>query len=219
MRLHREGRRIGLVRYLAGQFGRPSGWIGRRLIGPWLDRISGPMNRLALEMLDVRPGDRMLEIGFGGGALIAQMLKAGAAKVAGVDVSEAMLERARGRFAGEGSRVALHIASAERLPLPDGAVDKAVSVNSLYFWPDPAGAMAELARVIRPGGRLVLCFEPAEELRKWRGHRFGFRLFEVAEVRALMERAGFAGLLERWGTGRKPDRFCCLSGQRPGAIG
>ena len=177
------------------------------------------MNLLALEALDVRPGDRVLEVGFGGGALLASILEAGAARAIGVDVSEAMLDRARRRFAGESGRVELHLASAEKLPLADGAADKAVSVNSLYFWPDPAAAMAELARVIRPGGRLVLCFEPAEELRKWPGHRFGFRLFEVEEVEALVTAAGFGAPVIAWGTGRKPDRFCCLSATRLGANG
>jgi SAM-dependent methyltransferase len=94
-----------------------------------------------------------------------------------------------------------------------------VSVNSLYFRPDAARAMREIARVLKSGGRLVLCFEPAEELRKWPGHRHGFRLFEVEEVKGLMEAAGFGGIEEAWGTGRKPDRYCCLSASRVGANG
>ena len=169
------------------------------------------MNALALREARIRSGEHVLEIGFGGGGLIAMLLEADAGTVTGVDASEAMVERARRRFRAKGDRVRLHRASAETLPLADGSVDCAISVNSLYFWPDMEAAFAELARVIRPGGRLILCFEPPEELRKWPGHRFGFRLVEVGEVRRLLEAPGFGDIREAWGTGRKPDRFCCLS--------
>jgi SAM-dependent methyltransferase len=199
-----------LRRWLAGQFARPSGPVGKLLIGPWLDRISRRMNALALDALALQPGERFLEIGFGGGALLRSAREAGAA-VSGVDVSKAMVERARG--------FDVHLASAEALPFVDGAFDKVASLNSLYFWADPKAPLAELARVVRPGGRLLIGFEPAAELRRYPGHVYGFRLFEVAEVRALMEGAGFAETSERWGKGRKPDLFCCLSGTRIGANG
>lgn len=207
------------LRFLARQFRRPSGWIGRFWIGPWLDRIGRSMNRLALEQLELRQSDTVLEIGFGGGELLEDILSATSGQVFGADISEAMLARARRRFAIQSDRLGLLNASPESLPLSDAAMDKAVSVNSIYFWPNPAVAIAELARVVRPGGRLVLCFEPSDELRKWPGHRFGFRLFEEGEVRSLMEGAGFGGLRTAWGTGRKPARFCCLSGERLDANG
>jgi ubiquinone/menaquinone biosynthesis C-methylase UbiE len=203
-----------LRRFLARQFARPSGWVGERLIVPWLNRIAGPMNRMAFDLLAPREGERVLEAGFGGAALLAQLQRAGAVPV-GIDVSQAAVRRGRRRLSG----VELHQASVQRLPLAEASVDKAVSLNSLYFWSDPPAAFRELARVVRPGGLLLIGFEPPEELRKWPGHLHGFRLFEVAEVRALMAAAGFGAIEEAWGTGRKPDRFCCLSGRRIGANG
>lgn len=177
------------------------------------------MNALALTCLRLEREDWVLEVGFGGGGLLRSLLLGTKGEVFGADLSKTLIARARERFARDVRRGRLHLlhASAEDLPLPPATVTRAVSVNSLYFWPDPAAALAELARVMKPGGRLAIVFEPASELRKWPGHRFGFRLFEAAEVKALMEAAGFAGVAETWGTGRKPARFCCLSGERIGA--
>lgn len=174
------------------------------------------MNALALSCLRLGREDWVLEVGFGGGGLLRSLLLGTRGEVFGADVSRALIARAKDRFARDVRRGRLHLyrASAESLPLPPATVTKAVSVNSLYFWPDPAAALAELARVTKPGGRLALVFEPAAELRKWPGHRYGFKLFEVADVRALMEEAGFVRIEENWGTGRKPARFCCLSGER-----
>jgi arsenite methyltransferase len=174
------------------------------------------MNALALSCLRLERDDWVLEVGFGGGGLLRSLLLGTRGEVFGAELSEALIERARRRFARDVRRGRLHLlrASAESLKLPPATVTRAVSVNSLYFWPDPAAALAELARVVKPGGRLALAFEPAAELRKWPGHRFGFRLFEVAEVKALMEAAGFGPVDAHWGTGRRPARFCCLSGAR-----
>lgn len=174
------------------------------------------MNALALSCLRLGREDWVLEVGFGGGGLLRSLLLGTRGEVFGADISRALIARAKDRFARDVRRGRLHLyrASAESLPLPPATVTRAVSVNSLYFWPDPAAALAELARVTKPGGRLALAFEPADELRKWAGHRYGFRLFEVAEVRALMVEAGFGRIEENWGTGRKPARFCCLSGER-----
>lgn len=174
------------------------------------------MNRLTLKQLDLQPHDSVLEVGFGGGGLLAMILASTSGEVHGVDISRPMVQRASRRFRRHG-RLYLHRASVEALPLPDAAVDKACSVNNIYFWGDPAAAMAEFARVIRPGGRLAICFEPADELRKWPGHEYGFRLYEGHEVHRLFAEAGFDKVVGRWASGRKPDRFLCLSAIRLGA--
>lgn len=198
-----------LQRWLAAQFARPSGLAGRLLIAPWLNRISRAMNRLVLEALDPRPDEDLLEIGFGGGALLEAMLARSSGSVTGVDISGTAVARARRRL-GKARRLRLFQGSVERIPLAEATVDAACSVNNIYFWTDPAAGFAELARVIRPGGRLVIAFEPPEELAKWPGHRFGFRIFEEAEVVALATAAGFDLAGSRAGRGRKPDFFVAL---------
>ncbi len=205
-----------MQRWLARQFARPSGVAGRLLVGPWLDRISRAMNRLTLEQLDVGPADDVLEVGFGGGELLGELLKATRGRVIGVDLSEAMVKRARRRFR-RAARLELHEASVCALPLAAASVDRACSVNNLYFWPDPAAALRELVRVLRLGGRLAIAFEPPEELRKWPGHRHGFRLFNEGEVKRLLEDAGFDHIRRAEGRGRKPDAFLCLTGERTAA--
>lgn len=169
------------------------------------------MNRLALAELAVGPHEDVLEVGFGGGELLGWLRQASDGSVYGADLSADAVARARRRFRG---RVELVQASVEALPLAAASVDAACSVNNIYFWPDPEAALRELARVVRPGGRLAIAFEPPEELRKWPGHRFGFSLFEEAEVLALMEQGDFSEIRRAEGRGRKPDRFLCLTGRR-----
>ncbi|MDP8994258.1 MAG: class I SAM-dependent methyltransferase [Pseudomonadota bacterium] len=204
------------TRWLARQFACPHGLAGRLIFGPWLDRIGAAMNRLVLDELAPGPRDRLLEIGFGGGALLRDFLAAGSAEVTGVDLSEAMVKRARRRFRralAEG-RLRLVHGSVEALPLAAASIDKAASVNNIYFWPEPAAAAAELARVIRPGGTLAVALEPPEELAKWPGHVHGFRPWSEAEVKALLGAAGFGRFRTASGTGRKPDYFLCLTAER-----
>ncbi len=187
--------------------------VGRLIIAPWLDRISAPVKALVLGQIDVQPDDVVLEAGFGGGGLLAMIHARTAGEVIGIDPSEAMVDRARRRMR-KLARLRLHVAGVESIPLADASVDKACSVNNLYFWSHPEAGMRELVRVTRPGGRIIIAFEPPEALRKWPGHRFGFRVWEIDEVRQLMEQVGLDDIRAAEGAGRASDRFCCLTGER-----
>jgi ubiquinone/menaquinone biosynthesis C-methylase UbiE len=174
------------------------------------------MNRLTFERLEIGPGEHVLEVGFGGSDLIEWMLAATDADVTGVDLSEAMVKRAQRRFSNQAKqgRLRLFTAAVENLPLQDASVDRACSVNSIYFWPDPAPAMEEFARVLRPRGRLVLCFQTPEAVRAWPGHVHGFRSYGADEVAALMEAAGFQSLRLTTGEAAEVGEFFCIVGER-----
>ena len=204
------------LRWLARQFARPSGWAGRWIFGTWLDRTSQGMNALALRLLEISSDDRVLEVGFGGGGLFQDILAARPAAAFGVDVSEAMVARARRRFRHQiaENRVRILLGSAERLPIEDAAIDKACSLNSIYFWKDPAGAIREFARVLRPGGALLLGFEAPETLRAWPGHRYGFTVYSPGELVGLAEGAGFGNAKIHEGFEPKFGRIFCVKVKR-----
>jgi SAM-dependent methyltransferase len=97
----------------------------------------------------------VLEIGSGPGELALEIARRlPGAEVVGIDVAEAMVDRATGRARAEGleQRARFQLADAAALPLADGSFDVVVSTLSLHHWSDPAAVFAEIARVLRPGG-------------------------------------------------------------------
>lgn len=107
-------------------------------------------------LLEPSPGAVLLDVGCGTGddarALAGRVAPGG--RVIGVDASAAMVEEARRR--GEGPGVEFLVADAARLGLPDDAVDGARAERTLQHMERPEGAVAEMARVVRPGGRVVI---------------------------------------------------------------
>jgi SAM-dependent methyltransferase len=124
--------------------------------------VRAQMGRSAEELVaaaGVAPGDQVLDIGCGTGVVArAAATRSGtAANVTGADVSAGMLEAAT-RFAAEAglAEITWLECDAAAMPLPDAAFDVALCQQGLQFMPDKPGAMAEMARVLKPGGRLAL---------------------------------------------------------------
>ncbi|MFQ5775082.1 MAG: class I SAM-dependent methyltransferase [Kiloniellaceae bacterium] len=113
--------------------------------------------RDVLEALDLTPGERVLDVGSGPGLLAYDMAAAVGpeGRVRGIDLSEDMLAMSRARCA-EHPWAEFEPADAAKLPYPDGGFDAAVSTQVYEYVPDIPAALAELYRVLRPGGRAVI---------------------------------------------------------------
>lgn len=189
--------------WLIAQLGRPEGLTGR-LVSRAMERANHAMALHAVGSLDLEPGHDVLELGFGGGVALALMLAhEPACRVVGVDPSETMIRRARERFAPHVRSGALRVlrGTAEALPLPDASVDRALSNNTVYFWPDLDRGLAELHRVLRPGGALVLGINPPENLSRAGFAERGLRVLPPESLAAAMAGAGFDAVRAR----RMPD--------------
>ncbi|MBP6994626.1 MAG: class I SAM-dependent methyltransferase [Phycicoccus sp.] len=148
-----------------GLFDHPHAYdlVSRWLVGPLHRRVVADA-RLAVSpergsILDIGTGPGRLPI------LLAQALAG--CTVEGLDPSEAMIGEATARAAGAqvAGRVTFRVGSVESLPQADGTVDLVVSTASLHHWPEPSAGIAEIARVLRPGGR-ALIYDPMRALRQ-----------------------------------------------------
>jgi ubiquinone/menaquinone biosynthesis C-methylase UbiE len=107
----------------------------------------------------LRPGERVVDVGCGAGfdSLIAARMVGDDGQVIGVDMTPAMLERARqGAVAAGLAQVEFREGYAEALPVPDAWADVVISNGALNLMPDKAAALAEMTRVLKPGGRLQI---------------------------------------------------------------
>jgi SAM-dependent methyltransferase len=143
-------------------------------------------------MLDVQRDDRVLEIGFGPGLAIRELGRlASEGYVCGIDHSGLMLRRAK-RLNAEGLRrgvVDLRLGSAEDLPLFDEPFDKILAVNSTMFWREPVARLAELRRLLRPGGMIAVAHQP-----RGPGATDETSAAKGRETAAALDRAGFSSV-------------------------
>jgi SAM-dependent methyltransferase len=180
------------------------------------DRMSGGFGDRVVEVLAPRSGQRVLDVGCGNGALTVAIgpLVTPGGSVLGLDLSGPMLAAATARARSAGlTNVSFARGDAQVYPLPEAAFDAIVSRFGVMFFDDPQAAFANLARALRPGGRLVfacwqglvanewlmvpagaaLAYVPMPDLGE-PGRPGPFSLADPDRVRSILEGAGFTEL-------------------------
>lgn len=135
---------------------------------------------------EIGPGGDVLEVACGTGQGLGH-LAAHAARVVGGDISEAMLGRARDHY---GRRVPLVRLSGGDLPFPENSFDTVIMFEAIYYLPSAEGFVAECARVLRPGGRLLIS-TANKDLYDFQPSPYSVRYFGTVELIALLEAHGF----------------------------
>lgn len=183
-----------IMKYLAGQAARPSGAVSE-VVAAGLNQGNRSMIAAAVRACDLSSGQVAADIGFGGGVGLEFLLDTVGSdgRVYGVDISSAMLKRARRRHRAAIASGRLHLApgSATKLPLDAATVDAMMTVNTVYFLSALAPMLAEAQRVLRPGGRLVIGTRDAEKMGDLPVTQHGFTLRPAPEISSAMADAGF----------------------------
>lgn len=155
-----------------------------------------------LSALDFRPGGLTIEIGAGAGAVTRRIAAAAPGRVIGYEPSRGFVAEARARAEGV-ENLAFEVADGAALPLGDGTADHAIFHTVLSHVPDPGPLLSEAVRVLKPGGRLVVCDadfskaslagfvdDPLDSFaRSFVGH-FVTDPYLVGRLRALVQAAG-----------------------------
>ncbi|BAQ18576.1 class I SAM-dependent methyltransferase [Methyloceanibacter caenitepidi] len=129
----------------------------------WCDQLSAmeatldPVDAPLIDALQLDRPLRIAEIGCGGGGTTLKILRNAPAgsSVHGIDISPALVEKARTRAATETGDIAFHIANGERAPAPAGPYDRLVSRFGIMFFDDPEAAFSNLSSWLAPGGRIA----------------------------------------------------------------
>jgi SAM-dependent methyltransferase len=166
------------------------------MAGP-VARLLNKANRgMAAEVLDALgdPGDRLLDVGFGGGVLMKIALdRHPQLRVAGLEPSPEMVSRAEWLFAGEitDGRVDVRAGTVEDIPWADGTFSTLVTMNTPYFWRDRERALSEIRRVLLTRGKVLIAMPSAALQQRFGLDAAGHQIVDPEELAAAMRSDGY----------------------------
>jgi ubiquinone/menaquinone biosynthesis C-methylase UbiE len=185
------------ARLFASQLRKPGFLFGKKT-GLQMNAANEFLYDFTLNTMQLKEGESLLEIGFGNGKFFKKIFsKSKNLKVTGIDYSAEMLREARKKnqyMINNGSLYLLK-ASSSSMPLDSESFDKIFCINVIYFWDDPAEHLAEVYRVLKPGGKFYTVIRSKEMMSKAPFTKYGFTFYSEAEWLSILVSAGFNNMV------------------------
>ncbi len=178
---------------VAEQLRKPTGQFGLK-IAENMNLSNALINKWTINKLHAKANNNILEIGMANGLFVKELLQKNAAvRYSGVDFSQIMVDESviRNSKYIKNGQAAFYCADAQKLPFADNTFDKAFTINTIYFWEEPAAVLAELSRVLKPGGVFIISIRPQRVMQNYPFTQYGFRLYSSQALSELLAENGF----------------------------
>ncbi len=161
-----------------------------------MEQNNGGMISETIKALALQPKDTILELGFGNGAHVKQIMTVDEVQYTGADISPTMVTLASdiNKAYIDAGAVSFTITDGLSLPYTDNSFLKIFTVNTLYFWEQPLAYAKEIYRVLQPGGKFCLSFADAAFMEKLPFVQYGFTLYTLQKATGLLTEAGFVDI-------------------------
>lgn len=181
---------------LAAQLRRPHGVKGIE-VADMMHATNSNMTHHAIDQLDLRDGDLILELGHGNcGHLPYLMKQKSKLSYYGLELSASMkaeAERINETFVAK-KQAAFHLYDGRHIPFADNFFDRILTVNTIYFWQDPKLLLSELYRVTKHGGLLNITFAQKSFMQQLPFTQFGFVLYDKEKITQLVATSPFTSI-------------------------
>ena len=150
------------------------------MLKKFLNKGHAPLALWAFEVCPLKDGESVLDVGCGGGGNLVRILeRCPKSRADGIDYSEESVACSRKAAKKYADRCSILCGDAMQLPYQDETYDRAVSFESIYFWPDPVRGLKEICRVLKQGGKVMIASEMTDP-------------YTAEQLAAFLEEAGFS---------------------------
>jgi len=180
-----------ISKYIAKQFKNPVGF-GGRFATFMMNRQNWKQYQSVIDNINIQITDKVFDIGFGNGYLIRKLLKNRPDKIYGIDISSDMvnLVSSKNREEIKDGKLQLMLGNVQDIPLENSSIDKAYTINTVYFWQDINKGFSEIKRILKPNGLFLNVLYLKEFLDKLPMTQFGYSKYTFEQIEKITVESG-----------------------------